>query len=48
MGFDHQALVPIVLTLAVGTLLGLTGAWLGDSARGVVAPSARVDGARNR
>lgn len=28
MGFDHQGAVPVVLTLLVGTLLGLTGAWL--------------------
>ena len=33
MGFDHQPLVPIVLTFAVGTLLGVTGAWLGSAAR---------------
>jgi len=36
MGFDHQPLVPIVLTLAVGTLLGVTGAWLGSAARGLL------------
>lgn len=35
MGFDHQQVVPVVLTLAVGTLLGLTGAWLGSAARGL-------------
>jgi hypothetical protein len=33
MGFDHAASVPIVLTLLVGTLLGLTGAWLGSAGR---------------
>lgn len=33
MGFDHQGAVPIILTLLVGTLLGLAGAWLGSSAR---------------
>ena len=48
MGFDHQQVVPVVLTLVVGTLLGLTGAWLGAAARGVVASSARVDATRNR
>jgi hypothetical protein len=48
MGFGHQGLLPIALTLVVGTLLGLTGAWLAGAARRVVAPSARVDAARNR
>ena len=43
MGFDHQQVVPIVLTLAVGTLLGLTGAWLGSAARGIFA---RADATR--
>jgi len=33
MGFDHQQVVPVVLTLAVGTLLGLTGAWAASAAR---------------
>jgi hypothetical protein len=33
MGFDHQAAVPVVLTLLVGTLLGLVGAWMGSAAR---------------
>ncbi|HEY3084295.1 MAG TPA: hypothetical protein VGK28_02465 [Candidatus Dormibacteraeota bacterium] len=47
MGFDHQAVVPVVLTLVVGTLLGVTGAWLASAARGVVARSARVDATRN-
>ncbi len=28
MGFSRQGLIPILLTLLVGTLLGLTGAWL--------------------
>lgn len=35
MGFDGKAAVPVVLTLAVATLLGLTGAWLGSAARGL-------------
>jgi len=47
MGFDHQAAVPVVLTLVVGTLLGVTGAWLASAARGVAARSARVDPTRN-
>ena len=33
MGFDHQAAVPVILTLLVGTLLGLTGAWLAGAIR---------------
>jgi hypothetical protein len=28
MGFGHNGLIPIILTILVGTLLGLTGAWL--------------------
>jgi hypothetical protein len=48
MGFGHQGAVPVVLTLLVGTLLGLTGAWLGSAALGVVARNARVDATRNR
>jgi hypothetical protein len=47
IGFDHQAAVPVVLTLVVGTLLGVTGAWLAGAARGVVARSVRVDATRN-
>jgi hypothetical protein len=47
MGFTHQAAVPVVLTLVVGTLLGLTGAWLGAAGRGLVASFARVDATRN-
>jgi hypothetical protein len=41
MGFGHASAVPLVLTLVVGTLLGLSGAWLGSAARGV-AISART------
>jgi hypothetical protein len=41
MGLDHQQLVPVVLTLVVGALLGLTGAWLGASAR-LLVTSART------
>ena len=43
MGFDHQQVVPIVLTLVVGTLLGLTGAWVGSASRGIFA---RADATR--
>lgn len=35
MGFSGKAAVPVVLTLVVATLLGLTGAWLGSAARGL-------------
>jgi hypothetical protein len=31
MGFGHQGAIPIILTLVVGLLLGLTGAWLGSA-----------------
>ena len=44
MGFGHAGVVPVVLTLLVGTLLGLTGAWLGSAVASVVAPRASVDG----
>lgn len=47
MGFGHQGAVPLALTLLVGTLLGGTGAWLGNAVRSVVAPNARVDAPRN-
>ena len=33
MGFGHQGAIPIILTLVVGTLLGLTGAWMGSATR---------------
>jgi len=36
MGFGHAGAVPVVLTLLVGTLLGLTGAWLGSAMRMLV------------
>lgn len=35
MGFGRQGLIPVVLTLLVGALLGLTGAWLAAAARQV-------------
>jgi Penicillin amidase len=38
MGFGHQAAIPVVLTCAVGLLLGLTGAWLGSAARTILSP----------
>ena len=47
MGFGHTSAVPVILTLLVGTLLGLTGAWLATAVRAVVAPSASVDALRN-
>lgn len=43
MGFGHAAAVPVVLTLIVGSLLGLAGAWLGTALATVVAPRASVD-----
>ena len=36
MGFGHQALIPAVLTVAVGTLLGAAGAWLAYAGRRLV------------
>jgi hypothetical protein len=39
MGFGHQGAIPVILALVVGTLLGLTGAWLGSAARTVVQPA---------
>ena len=47
MGFAHLPAVPIVLTLVVGTLLGLTGAWLGMAARGLT-PGATGDSFRHQ
>jgi hypothetical protein len=41
MGFGHQGAVPLILSLIVGTLLGVTGAWLAYSARRVVRPAPR-------
>jgi hypothetical protein len=35
MGFDHQATVPVALSLILGMLLGLTGAWLANAARAI-------------
>ena len=39
MGFGHQGAIPVVLTCAVGLLLGLTGAWLGSAARSLTYPA---------
>ena len=47
MGFGHEAAVPVILTLLVGTLLGLTGAWLACAFWQVFAPNERVDALRN-
>lgn len=47
MGFGHAGAVPVVLTLAVGTLLGVTGGWLGSAGRAVVASNMRVDATGN-
>lgn len=41
MGFTHQAAVPVTLTLVVGALLGLCGAWLGSAARALAQPAVR-------
>ncbi len=41
MGFGHQGTLPVILTLFVGTLLGLTGAWLACAARVLVRPQPR-------
>jgi hypothetical protein len=39
MGFGHQGILPVFLTLLVGTLLGLTGAWLGSAGRTLLQPA---------
>ena len=41
MGFDHQGAIPVVLSLAVGALLGLTGAWVACAGRALVRPEPR-------
>jgi hypothetical protein len=41
LGFGHQAAIPVILTLLVGTLLGLTGAWLGSTGGSALSPSGR-------
>jgi hypothetical protein len=47
MGFGHRGVLPVLLTLLVGALLGASGAWLGAAARGLVARDSRVDAARD-
>jgi hypothetical protein len=42
MGFNGAALIPLVLTLLLGTLLGLTGAWVGAAARALYRPVLRA------
>jgi hypothetical protein len=37
LGFDHQGAVPIILTLVVGALLGLIGAWVSTALKEAVA-----------
>jgi hypothetical protein len=41
MGFTGQSAIPLVLTCLVGLLLGLTGAWLASSLRGLLVPATR-------
>ncbi len=41
MGFGHAGTVPVVLTLLVGVLLGVSGAWLVGAARLLLRPAAR-------
>ena len=36
MGFGHQGVVPVVLSLLVGALLGASGAWLGSASRAIL------------
>ena len=39
MGYPHQPAIPIVLTCALGLLLGLAGAWLGSASRAFFQPA---------
>ncbi len=41
MGFGHESAIPVILTLAVGVLLGLTGAWLASGLRVFAIPASR-------
>jgi hypothetical protein len=41
MGFGHQGTLPILLTVVVGALLGLTGAWVASAARHLLRPAPR-------
>lgn len=42
MGFKQGA-IPIALTLIVGALLGLTGAWVAGAARTLMRPEPRIE-----
>jgi hypothetical protein len=39
MGFTGEPAIPLILTCAVGLLLGLTGAWLASALRGLLVPA---------
>jgi hypothetical protein len=39
MGFTGQAAVPMILTLVVGLLLGLTGSWLASAFKSFAVPA---------
>lgn len=39
LGFGHRGAFSLALTLVVGVLLGVTGAWLGSAARSVMLAS---------
>jgi hypothetical protein len=41
MGFTGQPAIPLVLSVVVGLLLGLTGAWLASAARSLALPATR-------
>jgi hypothetical protein len=41
MGVNGAATIPVALTLLVGLLLGLVGAWLGSAARDLIRPPLR-------
>jgi hypothetical protein len=41
MGFGHQGILAVVLTVVVGALLGLTGSWLASAGRMIVRPQPR-------
>ena len=41
MGFGRQGILAIALTVVVGALLGLTGAWLASAARLLLRPAPR-------
>ena len=41
LGFGHQSAIPVILACLVGSLLGLTGAWLGSAGRSLLSPRAR-------